>query len=205
MSLNRAQKYRNAFGFRFVILIDVDPTVTAVLADAGTVGIRRGVGEVYVKNDNGLTTNWTSLVDMVGGQRQVFINAGYNANTDNYRVRNVIGGGGHRFSFHIPSDFVSLNSLLLVGIISAGAAGPGKDIDLFSNYALLGELNTQNAENDTLTTYDFTGLANRIGSIDLSVVFSNLQANHFCGVFVDHNGIGGAISYLGILLNYNIA
>lgn len=59
--LNSAQKYRNAFAFRFVILIDVDPTVTAVLADAGTLALRRGTGEAYIKTDAGETINWAPI------------------------------------------------------------------------------------------------------------------------------------------------
>lgn len=139
----------------------------------------------------------------VGDTRQIFYNAtDYNNNNGSYRNRNIGGAGGHRFTWQIPDDFASLESLLLIGIISAGAAGASKDIDLTSEYALLGEVSNQNSETDNTTLYDFTGLSGRIGSIDLSTVFGSLQANHFCGVFVDHNAIGGAISYLGIQLKY---
>lgn len=64
--LNSAQKYRNAFAFRFVILIDVNPAVTAILADAGTLALRRGTGEAYIKTDAGETTNWTLLSSSSG-------------------------------------------------------------------------------------------------------------------------------------------
>lgn len=89
---------------------------------------------------------------------------------------------------------------------TAGAAGAGRDIDLFSEYALLGENMATNAESDTTTVYDLTGTADEITAVlDLSVVFSSLAAGHFCGVQVDHNGIGGGIDYIGIRFIYTKA
>ncbi len=127
----------------------------------------------------------------------------YDSNTADYRTRAVGATAEQRFNFQIPSDFGTLVSVELCGMVSAGAAGSGKDIDLASDYAAVGEIYNQHSESDTGTTYDFTGLTYMWARIDLSPVFSALGAGDQCGVLVDHNGIGGTINYFGIILEYN--
>jgi len=110
-------------------------------------------------------------------------------------------GQGH-FSFYIPDEFVSLVSLKIIGIVQPAAAGAGKDIDLFSNYAQHGELYNAHAESEVANTYDLTGLGDRLWELDLSPVFSVLAAGDHCGLQIDHNLIGGSIGYLNIELVY---
>ena len=108
-----------------------------------------------------------------------------------------------QFTFEVPSDYGTLVGLALIGVPSAGAAGAGRDIDLSSDYALVGEASNTNSESDTTTVYDLTGTSGQITIVtDLSVVFSSLMSSHICGVTVAHNGIGGTILYLGIRLRY---
>jgi hypothetical protein len=126
-----------------------------------------------------------------------------NANFGNYRVRNILGSGTYRFTFPVPENFDSLISLDLIAVPASGVAGSGKDIDLFSEYAILGELTDANTEADTTTVYDFTGKADQFIKIDISPVFSALEPGATCGLLVDHNGIGGTISYFMIKMAYN--
>jgi hypothetical protein len=154
-------------------------------------------------NDKFVTQGYVD--DAVGPTKELFFaGTDYNANVGNIRTRVVVGTGGQRFTFAIPSDFVSLSSVNLIGIISAGAAGASKNIDLSSDYGAIGEAYNLHSESDTATTYDFTGKANQYAAIDLSVVLSSLSANDYVGIFVDHNSIGGDIDYVGIKLVYNI-
>jgi hypothetical protein len=109
------------------------------------------------------------------------------------------------FTFQVPGDFAQLTSVQLVGIPSAAAAGPGRDIDLTSDYAQPGEAFNNHSESDLATIYDLTGTANTIFGIDATTVFSNLSAGDHCGLQVKHNSIGGAIEYIGIAINYKTA
>lgn len=139
------------------------------------------------------------------GIKEVFLACtDYNGSLGNYRVRSIAGTGSHRFTFPgIPDDFNSLISINLVGIVSAGAAGSGKDIDIFSDYAADDEVYNNHTESDTTSTYDFTGKTNtKIDVIDLSGILVNLSAGDSFGIFVDHKAIGGTIYYLGIRLKY---
>lgn len=169
-------------------------------------GLLNGIVSVStgtVDNDKFVTQGYVD--DLQPTTKEIFVAAtDYNANLGNIRTREIGGTGAHRFTFSIPSDFVSLVSCDLIGIISTGAAGSGRDIDLSSDYGAIGEAYNIHTESDTTTTYDFTGKANQYASIDISTVLSSLSAGDFVGVFVDHNAIGGSIDYIGIKLIYNL-
>jgi len=120
------------------------------------------------------------------------------ANQDNYSHRSAGSTAQSYLAFHIPHDFVSLSTLELVYFNTSALVAV--DIDLNSSYAAIGEAQTTHQESDTVTTY--TSNANEIDVIDLAVVFSSLTANDFCGINIDHNGIGATQRYLGIRLRY---
>lgn len=142
----------------------------------------------------------TIVVSVVS--KKIFIPANATTNDNNYAALSIASNGNDYFTFQTPNDFGILSAIKAVGIPTGGAAGAAKDIDLFSDYAKLGESATINTESNTTDVYDLTGTSGFITSIDLSTVFSNLEANHFCGVNIDHKTIGGAIDYLGIELEY---
>jgi hypothetical protein len=161
---------------------------------------------------NDTTKRWEYSVDTgpwlpftgTGGDptKEIFYIADTVANDGSYRVRNIGSAGAFRFDFKVPHDFSSLVSLVLVGWPESGAAGPGKDIDLTSEYGAVGEARNQHSESDTTSTYDL-GSTDVIFELDISGVFSVLAANDYAGVLVDHNGVGGVVHYLGIRLRYN--
>ena len=136
--------------------------------------------------------------------KEIFLaGTNYGANLGNIRVRSIGGSGGFRFTFKAPVDLVTVDSIVLIGIPTAGAAGAGKDIDLSSDYGALGEASNFHSESDTTTLYDLTGTSGQWTAVlDLTVVLSQLAADDYVGIFVDHNGIGGAIRYAGIRLRY---
>jgi len=124
-----------------------------------------------------------------------------NTTTGTYRTRSVGASGAWEFNGTFPADFNSITKIAMIGFPSAGAAGAGKDIDIYSNYGAVGEAYNFNSESDTTTTYN-TGVANQFFELDLSAIFTSPSANDFFGVQIDHQGIGGAIEYLGVLLEY---
>ncbi len=121
----------------------------------------------------------------------------------NFRVK-VLGsdGGGAYCNFHVPHDFTAISALELIGIVGSGAAGSGKDIDLYSEHGAPGEAYDTHTEADTTSTYDLTGKTDVLHPFDISGVFSAIAAGDYCGFSLDHNTIGGSIYYLGIRLRY---
>jgi len=160
-------------------------------------------GKVMQSSGGAISESTVNITNLT--QKEVFFaGTGYNANLGNFRTREVGGTGAHNFTFCVPSDFASLVSCEVVGIISTGAAGAAKDIDLSSDYGAVGEAYNIHSETDTTTTYDFTGKANQLASYSIAPVLSALSAGDYVGFDIDHNGIGGAIDYIGIKLVYNI-
>ncbi len=129
-------------------------------------------------------------------------NVEFDSNTGNYRTQGVLGSGAHRFTFAIPKDFDILVSIHLVGICSSSVAGAGKSVDLYSNYAAIGEAYNTHEESDTTTVHDFTGMTDKFIEIELTDLFSSVSACDICGVQVDHQSIGGSIYYTNLSLEY---
>lgn len=148
-----------------------------------------GTGKLDIGWINGIAT------------KEVFFPVDYATDRGDYRARLVSSGGNHRFNFKAPHDFVSITSLVLVGIPSAGAAGSGKDIDLASSYGANGENFEAHQETDTTTTYNL-GSVDVFFELDISAVFSSLVAGDYAGVLVTHNAVGGDVHYLGLRLRY---
>lgn len=128
----------------------------------------------------------------------------YNANADglDFRARNVAGTGSHRFTFFVPFDAVTIIDVALIAISGLVVAAPAADIDLFSDYGTDGEQADNHSESDTTSTYVIP-IQSELFEIDISGVFSALAANDRCGIFVDHNSIGGDIDYIGLRLRYS--
>lgn len=184
--------------------------LSGVLADAQNANQLQGRDVSAVAPADGQLLAWvnaaTEWQPVTGPTNSVCIYypAQYDTNYLNYRVQNVAGTGSWRFTFHVPIDLGTVLNLCLAGIPQTGAGGAGKDIDLSSSYATVGEPANTHAETDTTSTYDL-GTVGDIVLVDLTSVFSALSANDYCGVLVDHNSIGGTVSYFGVLLNYTRA
>lgn len=122
----------------------------------------------------------------------------YNNDKGDYLVHYIAAGGSSFFSFAIPSDFKTLTKLVMVAIPN-NTSGAG-DMDLSSDYGKVGE--QYNAHSESNAAVPFSGTAGELTEIDISSVFSSLEAGDSCGLFLDQNGITGGINYLCILLQY---
>jgi len=123
----------------------------------------------------------------------------YGSNEGNYRVRSVSSTASSRFTFKVPHDFNTLSSLVFVAIPEADISNG--DVDLYSDYASVGEDAQIHTESDLLYTINAT--SNQITEFDISSVYTNLNANDYCGLQWDNNGIGTTLDVLGIRLKYS--
>lgn len=134
------------------------------------------------------------------GPTHIFIPLEYNATISTvYRVQNVAPTGDFELTFAVPEDFVSLVELHLFftpnNTFSAG------EIDLLSGYGGIGENILTHSESQSLTGLSAT--VSEWNELDVSGVFSSLTAGDNCGLNVNHIiGIGGAINYIGVHLEY---
>jgi len=116
-----------------------------------------------------------------------------------FKTRNVAAGAIWNFSFRIPSDFVTLGKLVLVGI--ANNTTSNGTIDFSSDYGKIGEAyNTHSESNVGLSV---PRVADELIEIDISSVFSSIEAGDECGLEIDQNGMTGGMDYLGVLLEYS--
>lgn len=136
-----------------------------------------------------------------GGNICVMFPVDHDSNYNNYRVQTIAATGAFRFTFCAPPDFSSLVSLELIFAPSVGAAGAGKDIDLYSDYGGPNESTVQHSQADTTSAYDL-GTADTWRTLNIAPLFSNLSAQDRCGLFLDHKGIGGACYYVGVKMVY---
>lgn len=152
-----------------------------------------------------------NLLQLVGGvwtpqnptrTRSLFFNANFDTNRGDFRVRRVNTNGTFQYTFFVPADFLTLSSLQAIVIPSAGAALGGRNIDLFSDYAAIGEPSNNHDESNTAIVFNLAGTSGQIAALDISSVFSSLSALDFCGITIIHNAIGGDLDYLGIRLTY---
>lgn len=186
------------------LTIDHDPTSVATDALKGSLIIDAN-GTHYIKTDDGSTTNVAKIATAASIELTFPISMVTGSNRGDHRVAGVGATGAQRFNFTVPADFGSLVSLDLIGIPSSGAAGSGKDIDLFSDYGAIGENFANHSESDTTTVYDFTGDTDLFITIDLSGIFTSLAVGDLCGCQIDHNAIGGGIDYKCIKMVYTPA
>lgn len=108
------------------------------------------------------------------------------------------------FAFMVPADLASLTSAKLIGIVQAGAALGGRDIDLLTQFAAVGELFNFNGAVDSSTVYDFSAGTNNLVEIDFTALLAGAAPGDFGGLQVIHNAIGGAVIYLGTVLTYSV-
>lgn len=175
-----------------------------VLSFNGRVGAVVSIAGDYdagqVDNDSGVPGATVADALDALSSRVVFFAVDENANEENYRVRQLGATGNFNFSFPVPDDFGTLIALDLVCTPLADLVAVS--IDLASDYGEVGELitNTQEASAEIVSA---TGLEWSL--LDLSPVFSALAAGDYCGVNVDHNGIGTSVDYLFVRQEYALA
>ncbi len=184
-----------------------NPTILSGTEDPTVLGVRANLGSLFARTDGTLylktgaaNTAWTNLgVVPDPPTKEIFYNAtNYDANESNYRVRAIGGAGAFRFTFRVPHDFNAITDLVMV-CIPEGTVGP-VSIDLFSDYAAVGEDAQNHSESDLAFTTSF--VANQMTEYSITSVFSALAAGDYCGILIDHQGIGTTVDYLGVRLRY---
>ncbi len=148
--------------------------------------------------------SWAAPAGAAGTVKSMPIHIEPSGNNGAHRIRNIGSNGTHRFEFKVPSDFVSLVSLVLTGIISGGADGAGKDIDFTTEYGANGEGKATHGESDVGTVYDLTGETDLFHDFDVSIVATGIAADDNVGLRVDHTALGGGIDYVTMEMVYNI-
>lgn len=183
-------------------LITINPNGITIEGVSGNITINKDSGKVWLKfrKINGVP-DYAIIIDdsKTQGAKEVFFHGSeYDTDIGDYRLKFISANGIQNFSFKVPNDFNTLDSIEL--IILPVNTNASADIDLDSDYALTGELSNTNSESEAANTYSLS--ANTWTSIDISPVFSSLQANHRCGLKVTLNGVTGGINALGIQLRY---
>jgi len=143
---------------------------------------------------------WGALQPSNLPTRSRFYIAGNNAwvQDGSYTVISVGQNANINISFQFPSDFGTIVACYVVCIPLATVNGV--DIDLFSQYAGIGEMKNANAQSDTTSTYNL--VANTFRAINIASLFTAAQANDIAGIRLVHNGINATVEYIGVVLDY---
>jgi len=188
------------------LVATANPTTTDDTGSGYSVGSRWvnvTTDEEFVCLDNTASAAvWKRTTAVGGGStvKEVFYRVdNSNDSSGDYITKEILSNGTGFFTFKVPFDFVSLVDLKLVSIPQSTV--PTADIDLFSDYASVGELKNIHSESDTTATYALT--IDEITELDISGLFSSILAGDYCGLKVDHNSAGNH-DYLGIRIKYNI-
>jgi len=138
--------------------------------------------------------------------KSIFIPAQPDSALGNRRVQAVAGTGAYNFNFMFPLDFVEFGpsgGIFVVGFTQSGAPGTDRDIDLNVEYDNGPNTSrTYYTTGDATTLYDLTGTLNVQWLLPFHTLISDPGAGKTGGINVDHNAIGGTISYIGVLLIY---
>jgi hypothetical protein len=148
-----------------------------------------------------LGMRWDFLTPSDLPTRSRFYIAGNNAwvQDGSYTVISIGQNANINISFQFPEDFGSIVACYVVCIPLQTVNNV--DIDLFSQYAGIGELKNANAQSDTTSVYNL--VANTFKSIDISSLFTAAMARDIAGIRVIHNGINATVEYIGVALEYN--
>lgn len=123
-----------------------------------------------------------------------------NAETDDgsYSTVEIGQNASINMTFHFAEDFGTLDVVEVWCIPLSSVVD--KNIELFSNYAGLGENKFANAQSDISQLFSFT--ADQITKIDVTSLFTNPSPGDVAGIKLDHIGINTSIRYLGMHLHY---
>ena len=162
--------------------------------------------EVYIRDvseaaaDESKRITIANLMGGAGGTKEFFVPLGYSdpvfgTEGDFYTV-NLASGKFVYFNFHIPADFTSLTSALVMGI---GSAVGKTDWTVTTDFAAKDEPYTTHS--DSATADETATVWNDIVGIDISSALTGLAAGDYVGAkfIADSNGYLLAI---GLLIKY---
>ena len=150
-------------------------------------GVEGAAGEVKISGGPGVLETWGAVAT-----KEFFVPATFADSGGSAAVIGDVPGisltdDNHAayMSFHIPADFSSIISAVVV--IISSTTGSETDWDTFSDYAATGQAYNTHSESNTATVYDTT--TNQWFEIDVSGILSSLAAG-------DHGGIQVKIGLL---------
>jgi hypothetical protein len=122
-------------------------------------------------------------------------------NDGSYATVEVGQNASINLTFNFPDDFGTLPVIEVICIPNDTEVD--KNIELFSNYAAVGEDKAANAQSDIAQLFSFT--ADEIFAIDVTSLFTSAVGGDMAGIMLDHIGINTSIRYLGMRFQYKPA
>ena len=127
-----------------------------------------------------------------------------NAETDDgaYATVEIGQNSSINITFQFPEDFgTPLTSLPVIEVIGMPVGSVvDQSIDLYSNYAAVGENKFANAQSDLGQLFTFA--ADVVAAGDVTSLFTNAVGGDVAGIEMDHKAIGTSIRYLGLRFRY---
>jgi len=114
-----------------------------------------------------------------------------------WKTKEVTASGMGLFSFYVPFNMVSIQQIKLVGISNVTG---NKSIELYSQYAGIGDDKDTNEESDLAKTFDL--ISEQFFELDISSVFTNIAAGEHGTIQIAHKAVGGSLYYRGIKVKY---
>jgi len=174
-----------------------EPTLTKgdISGEANRVNITGGTNSII-----GSGVNITLPDNLVNKSYPCIVD--YDGRYQSYPVDIIAGTGADQLSIYVPIDARSITSIKARFFVSSGAAGSGKDIDITTYYCEVGEPYNQYSQNDTTSTYDFTGYDDKLFELDITNLFTDIVAGMSGTINWDNNNIGGNLYMRKIIVNY---
>ena len=107
------------------------------------------------------------------------------------------GGGIINFNFWIPSDFSIIEKAEIICVATTTAT---YNLDIFSDYGKIGEDYNNHDESNTTSTYALT--INKLSSINIKGILSNITADDFVGIEIQNQEITNEIKVIGLRFDY---
>lgn len=171
---------------------------------SGSIWVDTTSDDTYVCTDASTgAANWEQTNNGGGGAatKEIFFTnvMGTLSNKGDFAGRAVSSSGAHQFTWFVPHDYTSTIAIEMIAIPDGTNATA--DIDLSSDYGAAGEAFNNHSETNTSITYNL--VLDNLTSMDVSSVYSSLSASDYCGIEMDHNGIGFSNMYIGLRLRYS--
>jgi hypothetical protein len=138
---------------------------------------------------------WT----LVAGAARVFFNTQQNSQVGYHAGVIATAGGGNAYvEFMAPDDFQTIISADLI-LLPTGSNSTS-DLDIYSQYAAVGQVYNTHAQSDVASTYAL--VANTIYALSLTNILTSLAAGDFVGIRLLNNTAGTNVLVIGVELNY---
>lgn len=173
-----------------------------------TVPVRLGVGaddEVLTADSAQASGVKWAAAGGNGATKEFFVPCTFGSSgvsTDLFYARAMLSSAGQyaSISLHIPADFNSITEAVILAWWNGDKANT--NLDIYSNYAAVGEVKDMHSQSDTVSTYSFTAYVMR--EISISGILSSLAAGDYVGISLKlTTDPGGQLYILGVRFKYS--